>query len=500
MKGLSRVRVLQALSLLLTVLLVPAAWAAGDADLLQQEGSGPGSTQLGAEELVSVTGAVDVRVNQISDDAEEVIATGTVRPKGTDLELGTDKDKDDNILPMAVGVRFTGLGIPRTAPITQAYIEFTASEPQAMATNVTIRGDDSDDAATFTKATGDISSRPKTTALVGWNGIPAWTGESDIHQTPDLKAIVQEIVNRPSWAPGNAMAFTITGSGRRTAWAFDGASTMAPRLVVNYSGQVTCVALTTTVNPLGAGRLEADPPPNCGPGKYYLGTSVQLQAIPTAANFAFANWSGGAAGTANPTTVTMNSAHAVTANFALKTCYSLTGIISPVEADPVGEIRPQPEPDCGDGTKPGKYIAGTSVAVDAVARGGWEFSGWSGALTGPVTPQTVLMNGNKTVTAAFTATCRRINMDIKPPEGGAVYYDPMPNCEGGSKWQPDTVVEIRGVPTPGWFFVKWTGDVPGGETFDNPITVVMDGTKAIDATFRFSSYGFWLPSVFNRKR
>ena len=39
-------------------------------------------------------------------------------------------------------------------------------------------------------------------------------------QTPDLAAIVQEIINREGWQEGNAMAFIFNGSGTRTAESF----------------------------------------------------------------------------------------------------------------------------------------------------------------------------------------------------------------------------------------------------------------------------------------
>jgi hypothetical protein len=54
-------------------------------------------------------------------------------------------------------------------------------------------------------------------------------------KTPDLTAIVQEIVDRPGWASGNAMAFILQGIGRRTAVAYDQDSAKAPLLHVEYN-------------------------------------------------------------------------------------------------------------------------------------------------------------------------------------------------------------------------------------------------------------------------
>jgi hypothetical protein len=53
-------------------------------------------------------------------------------------------------------------------------------------------------------------------------------------RTPNLAAVIQQIVNRPGWASGNALALIVTGSGHRVADSFNGSSTGAPLLHVEY--------------------------------------------------------------------------------------------------------------------------------------------------------------------------------------------------------------------------------------------------------------------------
>ncbi len=48
------------------------------------------------------------------------------------------------------------------------------------------------------------------------------------------------------------------------------------------------------------------------------------------------------------------------------------------------------------------YISGTIVDVNAIADTGWTFDSWSGDLTGSTNPNSITMDGNKTVTATFT--------------------------------------------------------------------------------------------------
>jgi uncharacterized repeat protein (TIGR02543 family) len=49
------------------------------------------------------------------------------------------------------------------------------------------------------------------------------------------------------------------------------------------------------------------------------------------------------------------------------------------------------------------YTAGTPVQLTANPVAGWDFTGWSGDLTGTANPATVTMDGNKTITATFAA-------------------------------------------------------------------------------------------------
>ena len=53
-------------------------------------------------------------------------------------------------------------------------------------------------------------------------------------QTPDLRGIIQEIVERADWSSGQGLALIITGTGTRTAEAFDGEPTGAPLLHVVF--------------------------------------------------------------------------------------------------------------------------------------------------------------------------------------------------------------------------------------------------------------------------
>ena len=175
----------------------------------------------------SGSSTLDVRVGSSSDDAEE--DGGVVNLTSSDLELGNGDGNDYEAM------RFTGIEIPQGATITSAYLEFTVDEATSGTTNVTFQGEDADDAATFTTATNDISSRTTTTASVAWNGIAAWNAPvGDRKQSADLTSVLQEIVDRPGWSSGNALVIIATGTGSRVAESYDGDSEAAPLLHVEF--------------------------------------------------------------------------------------------------------------------------------------------------------------------------------------------------------------------------------------------------------------------------
>ncbi|MBL4868970.1 MAG: hypothetical protein JKY67_21610, partial [Pseudomonadales bacterium] len=180
------------------------------------------------------------RVNTSTDDAEEA-DNGNMNLTSTDLEL-VDDGNDQTI-----GVRFTNLDLAQGVTINNAYIEFTTDETSTTATSLTIRGQDTDSANTFTSSNNNISTRTTTTNSVAWNSLSSWSTEGEVNNTPDLTNIVQEIVDRSGWAAGNDMAFIISGSGKRVAESYNGSSGQAPRLVVWAESTGSDSATTRTV-------------------------------------------------------------------------------------------------------------------------------------------------------------------------------------------------------------------------------------------------------------
>lgn len=178
---------------------------------------------------VARAGVIDIPVRVSSDDAEEK-PSGTVATSGDDLELTTD-----GTTVQTVGLRFTGVAVPQGASITKAYIQFQADEVTTATTSLTVAAQAADNPPTFTTATKDVSSRPRTPG-VSWT--PAgWVTIGDrlaAEQTPSLTSVVQALVSRSGWVSGNAMAFVVTGTGTRTAEAYEGGAAKAAVLHIEF--------------------------------------------------------------------------------------------------------------------------------------------------------------------------------------------------------------------------------------------------------------------------
>jgi hypothetical protein len=88
----------------------------------------------------------------------------------------------------------------------------------------------------------------------------------------------------------------------------------------------------------------------------------------------------------------------VTATF-IRNTYTLTVSVDPVSSGSV------------DLNNSGPYYYGDVVQLTALAATGWSFKNWSGDLTGSTNPTTIMITGNKAVTAHFAGTNTRLFID-----------------------------------------------------------------------------------------
>ena len=197
-------------------------------------GSGPCQLTMDADKQTTATfnsglPFFSLPVSAGANDADET-QSGTVRRTNGDLNLGSGSGGS----PTTAALRFTGVQIPNGATITSAEVQFTADETGTNATNLVVRAERADNSAPIATTAFNISSRPRTAASVAWP-VPTWltVGAAGPGQrTPNLAAVLQEVVDRPGWALGNALTVIFTGTGRRAAESFEGGA--PPVLRVTY--------------------------------------------------------------------------------------------------------------------------------------------------------------------------------------------------------------------------------------------------------------------------
>jgi uncharacterized repeat protein (TIGR02543 family) len=134
------------------------------------------------------------------------------------------------------------------------------------------------------------------------------------------------------------------------------------------------------------------------------------------------------------------------------------------------------------------YAYGTRVRLTAVADTGYTFSRWDGDLAAARSnnPATILMDGNKTVTAVFIGPSLRTS--VSPTGSGNITKIP-----DQSNYDYLANVELTAVANAGWSFSYWsiandTWGSPSINSTQNPITIIMDNNKRVTAVFTQDQY------------
>jgi len=233
-------------------------------------------------------------------------------------------------------------------------------------------------------------------------------------------------------------------------------------------------ALTVNVNPAGSGTVTKVPDQET----YAADTPVALTATPSP-GYHFLKWSGDVPSgheQDNPLTITMDSDKTINANFTINT-YTVT-------FDKNGG-----DTEANPGTKTATHGGHIDSLPTPPSRIGYTFREWnteadgSGARFDSNTP----VYGDITVYAqwiiqVFSLTVNVVGNGTVTPSGGTSY-------EYGS------VVTLTATPSPGYHFLKWSGDVLSEHEKDNPLTLNMDSNKTLIATFELLEDPKAMPSM-----
>ncbi len=184
------------------------------------------------------------------DDATRLTKTGTrelerATPGGwPTLNITYQTCASVSASNVRTGLLFDALKIPQGATISTARIDFTAATADTGAPDLQIEIEDVDSAAAIS-ATPFSTARTYHSTPIAWNTTTStplltdWAVDT-VYSTPDLSALLQQVVNRAGWCGGNDVLFNIErisgDSQKRTAYSFEGDTSKAPVLHITYSG------------------------------------------------------------------------------------------------------------------------------------------------------------------------------------------------------------------------------------------------------------------------
>jgi hypothetical protein len=220
-----------------------------------------------------------------------------------------------------------------------------------------------------------------------------------------------------------------------------------------------------------------------GEGTYADGAIVTIEAVPDEC-YEFVEWTG--ADVADPyspiTTITMDEAKSITANFALLS-YDLT-----VASTDGGAVTSP-----GENTFP--YDCGTMVPLVAVAEEGYYFVNWSGDVAtianvnAPTTTITIM--GDYSITANFELIpSGQFVLTTSSTDGGSVTTP----GEGNFPYDEGTTVDLVAAADECYEFVNWTGDTVA-DPYSAATNITMDGAKSVTANFALLSYNLTVDST-----
>lgn len=171
--------------------------------------------------------SVFYQIDDDDDDAEEE-SGGNVRMSSPDLDIQENP---------YIGLRFNNIRVLQDAEILDARIEFTALDDATAASEVEVYAELVDNADAIKGDDDELDDRFDSghTNGVTWT-MDVWN-EGDSYVSPNLKDVVQEIVDLTGWEPGNSILFFIKQkSGSRRGAVTSTSASQAPRLSILARG------------------------------------------------------------------------------------------------------------------------------------------------------------------------------------------------------------------------------------------------------------------------
>ena len=174
-----------------------------------------------------------IPVAHVNDDAIEN-STGAVDLVSEDFEF--TRASGNQLL----GLRFNDISMHRDSVIREAYIEFASTEPGNDPAELTISVEDSGNAKSFAKAKKNLSSRKVGSKSVSWSPevSTAQAQKWKTHRTPNLAPLIDTVIQRKDWKPGNSIAFLLSVDGDQKLAAYSKSGQNHARLIIDAEAKV----------------------------------------------------------------------------------------------------------------------------------------------------------------------------------------------------------------------------------------------------------------------
>ena len=166
-------------------------------------------------------------------------------------------------------------------------------------------------------------------------------------------------------------------------------------------------------------------------------------------------------------------------------CFAFVLTILSCSEDPiVHTLFTSSNPINGGSVTPSKaeYDNGESVQITAVASSEYVFQNWTGA-SGSETITSVIMDMDKLVTANFIKKKYALNIETV---GQGNVTEKLIKSGTVSNYNSGSIIEVEAVPSEGWKFSEWQGDISGQK---NPYIINLISDKSIKAVFNKNDSG-----------
>ena len=169
---------------------------------------------------------------QVTVNADDGLSTSTGIFDGNNIRIGQNGGNTRDSF-----FRFLDVQIPQAATIDVAFVTVSGDENSSAAVKTQIHAEDADDAVAPTTA-AEHAADVRTTAFTTWDD-EAVLIDVDVN-SPSIVTVIQEIVDRGSWVPGNALMILVddngSAGGNQHFWNdFNNDSTRAMQLHVEFS-------------------------------------------------------------------------------------------------------------------------------------------------------------------------------------------------------------------------------------------------------------------------